>query len=513
MPRLPLLTWIGNAAAVLLGHHGDVRQQAQEAGCSRQAAYGHADKVQRPVADAQLPGPSRAELLEENRRLKAELAQAQRQLAQVVVLDKQKQRRLAVTTSAMGLSLSQIREALVILLGEQGKAPGRATLGRWVRQHARQAGTVLAVLDQHTRPAAVDLCPDEIFFHGKPVLVGVEPHSMAVLLCQRANDRKGDTWHRALAPFTGLQYAAADQGKGLQAGLKALAGDRQQAGATPPEVGLDVFHTQREAKKVLARYWRQVEARWDKAEAADGALARAKDRRGKAARAQAAWRDAEGWWSFYERRAAAWHQAEAALGLFRPDGRLNDRTWAEGEIAQACRLLPGPAWRKVRALLGDRRALTFLDRLHRRLAAAEPRPQLREALARLWRLERGPRTGAGVGAAVVQRVVCARLAADWGQAYGRVAAVLASVVRASSAVECVNSVLRMHQARHRGLGQEMLDLKRLYWNCRPFRCGKRKRKCPYQLLGVPLPSYDFWELLQRDPAQLEQELSKPKVGA
>jgi len=94
-----------------------------------------------------------------------------------------------------------------------------------------------------------------------------------------------------------------------------------------------------------------------------------------------------------------------------------------------------------------------------------------------------------------------------------VAAVLGSVVRASSAVECVNSVLRRHQARHRGLGQEMLDLKRLYWNSRPFRAGKRKRKSPYQLLGVRLPTYDFWELLQRDPAQLEKELSTPEVAA
>jgi hypothetical protein len=77
----------------------------------------------------------------------------------------------------------------------------------------------------------------------------------------------------------------------------------------------------------------------------------------------------------------------------------------------------------------------------------------------------------------------------------------------------VDSVLRMQQARHRGLGQGMLDLKRLYWNCRPFRAGKRKGKAPYQLLGAPLPTEDFWELLQRDPAQLEQELLTPRVAA
>jgi hypothetical protein len=344
------------------------------------------------------------------------------------------------------------------------------------------------------------------------VRVGVEPFSLGVLLCRRAADRKGDTWQQALAPFTGLEYAAADQGKGLQAGLKALARARA-AGAPRLEVGLDVFHTEREARKVLGHDWRKLEACWQKAEQADEALAKARDLRGKAARAQAAWRRVEQGWSLYEQREAAWGRAKAALALFRPDGRLNDRGWARQEIAAACRGLPGPAWRKVRGMLGDDRALTFLDRLHRRLAVAEPRAALREALVHLWRLERGPRTGVGVAAGVVQRVVCAKLAADWLEGYARVAAVLGSVVRASSAVECVNSVLRMQQAVHRSLGQEMLDLKRLYWNCRAFRCGKRRGKCPYQLLGVPLPTYDFWELLQRDPAQLEQELSRPRVAA
>jgi hypothetical protein len=51
---------------------------------------------------------------------------------------------------------------------------------------------------------------------------------------------------------------------------------------------------------------------------------------------------------------------------------------------------------------------------------------------------------------------------------------LRQAVRASSAVEGVNSVVRMHQGRHRHVSQEMLDLKRLYWNCRVFREGKRK---------------------------------------
>jgi hypothetical protein len=147
------------------------------------------------------------------------------------------------------------------------------------------------------------------------------------------------------------------------------------------------------------------------------------------------------------------------------------------------------------------------------LAKAEGREELRGALVRLWRLEHGPAPGRSVAGAVVQRVACARMAPDWAQAYARVSAVLAAVVRASSCVECVNSVLRMQQSRHRNLSQGLLDLKRLYWNSRPFTTGPRRKHCPYQLLGLPLPNYDFHSLLDSDPSRLSQFLSTPTLAA
>jgi len=44
------------------------------------------------------------------------------------------------------------------------------------------------------------------------------------------------------------------------------------------------------------------------------------------------------------------------------------------------------------------------------------------------------------------------------------------------------------------------------WNCRVFREGKRKGQSPYDLLGLHLPSSDWWQLLQMAPAELEQKL-------
>ena len=77
-----------------------------------------------------------------------------------------------------------------------------------------------------------------------------------------------------------------------------------------------------------------------------------------------------------ERLESAWGRAHAALDLFGPDGRLNDRARAEAEIAAALADLTGPDWAKVRNFLNDPRSLAFLDRMHRRLESAEPRPRV-----------------------------------------------------------------------------------------------------------------------------------------
>jgi hypothetical protein len=340
-----------------------------------------------------------------------------------------------------------------------------------------------------------------------------------MLLCHKAKDRTQATWREALQPFTNLEHAAADAGTGLQAALAQLQHQRQAARAADPAaqlpeltVSFDVFHTAKEAQTLLARQWRGVEASWAKAEKADERLARARpQRRGcRSGAAKAAWREVQRVWDSYEWREAAWKRAKAALEMFRPDGQLNSRAWAQAEIEAACCRLPGPDWAKVRSLLRDKRALTWLDRLHSRLEQAEPRKEVRQAMVEWWRLEQKT-DKASVVLAVAQGQMCRLLVADWRQSYERVSEVLRTTVRASSCVECVNSVLRMQQSRHRNMSQGMLDLKRLYWNTRVFRAGKRQGQCPYQLLGVSLPTYDFWELLNMDPEKLDQHLSSQQV--
>jgi hypothetical protein len=71
----------------------------------------------------------------------------------------------------------------------------------------------------------------------------------------------------------------------------------------------------------------------------------------------------------------------------------------------------------------------------------------------------------------------------------------------------------MHQVRHRTLSQQLPDLKRLYGNCREFAEGKRGEQCPYQHLGLELPTYDWWELLHTEPEKIEPKVSTPPMAA
>jgi hypothetical protein len=508
MRTIPFSRWIANAAARLTGPRGAVTQQAQVAGCSRQSVYHHSQKVSAAVEAEHGGGPTRAELVRVNEALHRENTQLWEWLFQTIDFPLAKQQHFAVTAMAMGLSLSQTVVLLAILLGARAH-PRRTTVHRWVQAAGKAAGEVLKQVDYSCKTLVLVGCLDEIFFHGRPVLVGVEPRSMVWFLGKKAGNCQGSTWFEELQPWTSLDYVVSDAGTGLQAGINQMQQHRRETEQVPLEKGLDVFHTKQEAQRVLRSLWNRVERLWEQAEAATRAVAKAqrlgRDSRGSTTAARGAWNRASITFHEYEKEESGWKQAELSLSVFRPDGQLNDRSWTQGQVALALPQLSSQEWSKVRGFLNAEESVTFLDRLHRQLGQLSMPEVTRDALVHLWWLRRqrpkkSNETTVGVYhcLALVQQVLCQKLDPNWRESYRRIAAVLSQTVRASSAVECMNSVLRMHQSRHRTMTPGMLDLKRLYWNCRVFRGGKRKGLCPYEHLGLKLPSYDFWNLLQPD---------------
>ena len=136
MPTLAVTTWIGNAA-VLTGPWGAVTAQVQQAHCSRQAAYTHAQRVQQAVADAQAGGPSRAHLRADGERLRQENQHLWDAWMDSVVFGPEQQRHFAATAAALGLSLQQTRALLACVLPPalaRAALPWTAGWPRWPRR-------------------------------------------------------------------------------------------------------------------------------------------------------------------------------------------------------------------------------------------------------------------------------------------------------------------------------------------------------------------------------------------
>jgi TolA-binding protein len=162
MFKLPIVTWICNAAAVFARRHGAVTEQAQREGCSRQTVYAHAQQLPERLHDAE---GRVAELQAQVRQLTEQRRHLQRQLDHAVPIDTPALQRFAVTAQASGISLRQTEELLATLLPE-ARVPDHATLGRWSRTAAQRAGDVLATLDPRCAPAVRSASVDEIFLRG-----------------------------------------------------------------------------------------------------------------------------------------------------------------------------------------------------------------------------------------------------------------------------------------------------------------------------------------------------------
>ncbi|HMB05234.1 MAG TPA: hypothetical protein VKP69_16035, partial [Isosphaeraceae bacterium] len=205
--------------------------------------------------------------------------------------------------------------------------------------------------------------------------------------------------------------------------------------------------------------WGAASRALDRADAAqkefDPRARQGHSRQGHGAPLNRLWCQAERLWDQAAAAETAWERAQSAFEIFTPEGRLNDRPQAEATVAATLPHLGGAAWAKTRRLLLRRESFTFLDQVHQRLAELGLDPDALSALLDLEGLRRQPwRLSTTTRAwALVRTVQLTKACPDWREDARRVGAVLRGVWRASSLVECVNSVARMQQARHRKMTQ------------------------------------------------------------
>jgi hypothetical protein len=513
---------LSTAAAVFLGAHGAVSRLASQRAASRQALYREADAAVRDLDGAAARQQLR-DLRDRAERLRGRVAELEARLRQAVAVDAERRARFAATAQAEGVSLPVARRLLAVLLGP--RAPSVAALGRMAQAAARRAGAALAALDAAARPLARQAAADEIFFGRRPCLMLVEQGSLCWLTGRLAQRRDGAGWARELRRLPRLGQLTRDAGNALGKGVALANAERGRQGQAALADQEDVFHALRAGGRPLRRLRGRAARLLAGAEAAQRRALQARRRgarpQGPAGVAARAWRRAERAMDEWSAAEGAWREVRQALRPFTPAGRLNTRGDAEALLRAALPRLAGPGWSKARRLLRRPQLLTFLDRAQRGLAALPVAAELRAAAVRAEGLGRQPEAlrGGGRSAACLRGalwaawVVLHHGGAAGAEALARVRQVLGGAWRASRLGECVNSVARMQQARHRRMTQGLLDLKRLYRNCREFRTGRRRGQTPYGLLGVRLPAADWWELLKLPPERLHQELSAPGVAA
>jgi len=511
---------IASAFVVYCGIYGDVGRAAQERNICRQSVYREAATVMAAL-DRTAQQQEWTRLNQRIRELEQRLAEWERRWAQAVVLDKDKQAEFATVGQGIGVSLSDIRTLLGVLILD--KLPSVPKLGRWTHAAGRKAGPLLAVLDEYTRPGVRQAVADEIYV-SQPVLMVVEPETLCWVTGRRLDGPvTGAAWTKEFGLLPALEQVARDGGNCLGRGLADLNRQRQQKELPAVADQLDHFHLLREGGRVIGRAERLAQRAFAALEAAEAEWARrgrmGQSRAGYHSHVRACLAKAERAMDIWMKQERVWIQLKAALQTFTPEGELNTRARAEAVVAELLSQLPDAAFASFKRQLQRPQALTFLDEIQRKLKALPVPPEIRDAAVLQEGLKRRPEQlqgetakAAAMRGMLLSCMVILGQAGEVGQrAVEMVRAALRSSWRASSLVECVNSVVRMQQARHRKVSQELLDLKRLYWNCHVFRTGRRRGKSPYQRLKVPWPEgLRWWDLLKWSPEQLRNELSALK---
>jgi hypothetical protein len=526
MSRIALSRKIGSAFFVVHGKYGQVSQFASEQGISRQRVYQEAQRVCDTVDGSQ----TRADLERlraDNAALREEVAELKQRLAVAVVLDKEKQAELAGVGQACGVTLSQCLTILEALI--PGQAMSLATLGRRTQALGKKAGALLEVLDEFTQARVHDIAADEIFVCD-PVLMVVEQESLCWVAGRLSEEVTGEAWSKEFKRLPNLEQVARDGGSGLAKGVALVNAQRQEAAAkqgqepTPIVDQGDHFHALRPGGVGLRRFEKRASAALAKAEDAQKALEacarEGKKQTGPAVRASHAWRQAEEAMDAWVAIEKTWQRAKEAMRLLTPEGELNSRAQAEAVLAEVLPQLPENDFAKAKRQLQKPEMLNYLDRVQNELEKLPMPAEVKQAAVRQEVLRRQPKLLQGEspqaaalrGVLLMCAVVLSKAGEEGQQAAGAVQEILRRAYRASSLVECLNSVLRMQQAQHRHMTQGLLDLKRLYWNCHRFRSGRRRNTTPYERLGVPWPEgLRWWDVLKLTPEQLRNKLSTVKT--
>jgi len=338
------------------------------------------------------------------------------------------------------------------------------------------------------------LC-DEIFTHGQPILITVEPRSLAILKIELAENRTAETWKKhwdalADAGLIERQTVVSDQGSGLVKGC-ALMGLTHHP---------DLFHLlrplamcgERFSRKALAAIAREYERGSVESGRSEAVI---KKRRAayEAAKAEAAAQIRR-----YDDFCYLWTALRNALEVFDHQGEITALTSRQAEIDAIVQLMDELDCAQLHQELASFTAglagywgyYQRVEQVYQACLTRYPRAVV-QALACGWQLARQATNSKtyAMRKRLAQDAECYFAAAatwlpDAADAIRKeIVTALDTEVRSSSLIENVNSALRPLLETCRGqVDQPMLDLFAYVHNRRRFVRGKRADQAPIEIL-------------------------------
>jgi hypothetical protein len=498
------------------GFYGVVTDLANAYNTNRQRVYDILDRVLEAFRQ-KLPGPTpkpteaiekrNAELEAENAGLRARIQELEAKQENSIEVTRQRVRDLSLTLAVLPVSYRDIRDVVGLAYGKK-YAPSEATLCGMVQDYGVIAGLIL--LDEEVTSKFLSACVDEIFFHQTPILTVVELDSMAVGACERSQDRTGESWHAVLSHFPNLDYIISDQAKGIAKGIHLTAGipGTIQHQRDLYHFLIEVSRTTRRLETCLEKLLKAEEQTWQ-----DWIQGRIYVKTVEKIETTVI-RQLELMEQYYQ----ALELLDFAFSPMTSDHQVNAREHGRqilSDVIQRLKSLP-----ELQLGIDDlvktleKRApgcLIFLDQLQHEL----------------WVIpvelgEDSQFTAGEMRELAIQEVCLEHAMADdpsdevlctyrdlWGkirslkklvpaflQVVSTVRRILYHPKRASSLVECFNSILRPIQQVKKHVTQEFLWLKALHHNMKTFKQGRRKGKSPFQLLGVGFGNQDWIGLME-----------------
>jgi hypothetical protein len=400
----------------------------------------------------------------------------------------------------------------------RGKHRAIGFISEQVQRDGEQAGRILAALEWPANEHVLVLSRDESYFSDRPMLLTVDPHSLAIVSGHVQERADGQGWGVSLAldlerlGWPRLQVCE-DGASFYPLSLRVAQALLEDSGlACEIVVQKDVWHILDAAGEVQTALDREAE----QALADQFALERPANLPGwRRLRQPGAWRQA---CLIATARVTLADEARFWLGSLSDaleivdlrSGEIRDlatNRWLLRETIRGLATLDHPRIATLVTTLSDQEPylLTHLhtldDRLQTWRAQASAHFELPEltglferAVARAWRLERAVQSGHSRWRKAARRAAAYRDALVGRdplsrELAGRLHDLLDAVVRTSSASENVNAILKPLIWSHRYFptrqaAQNWLNLFILWHNMRPFQRGKRAGHSPFELAGV-----------------------------